>query len=93
LARERQFFDTITKYGGKTLAQLTVIVSADYSVGRKKDFAFYNVVGGVKTQDKQWLLNKCLVICAIKWVVTKVTIHQDSNVELGTDSTRIASPQ
>jgi hypothetical protein len=69
--REIYFFDTIHKYGGNSLGQLTKKVPSDYSGRRTEDFSFYNIVGGPKNHDKHFLLNKCLVVCAVKWVVRK----------------------
>ena len=49
---EKKAFETIVAtYGGKNLQPLLEIVPALYD-RTKKDYAFYNVVGGLKTQAK-----------------------------------------
>ena len=75
-AQEAKFFETIRKYGGTGLQQLLHREPADYSGGTLIDYRFFNVVGGEKDADKKYILNKCLVLCAVKYVVTTGPIPQ-----------------
>ena len=65
---ERRFFACIQQYGGSTLACLLEIEQVQYDgLGDKEDYAFYNLVGGEKTEAKRKILNTCLVLCALKF--------------------------
>ena len=69
LSQERKFFETINKYGGVALHTLLNRVPSNYSNGTIIDYHFFNAVGGNKDDDKKWTLNKCLSLCAIKYVL------------------------
>jgi len=68
---EKRFFETIAKYGGDTLSPLAKEMIAnphDLQEHMKVDHSFYSVVGGEKTADKHHILNKCFILCGMKWV-------------------------
>jgi hypothetical protein len=66
---EKKFFDTIKEYGGTNLAYLLEIVPTVHSGGRRHDHQFYNLCGGEPHDDKKFILNKCLILCALKWTI------------------------
>ena len=68
---ENKFFDTLEKYGGSVLAEFLVFTPAKYTEYRTQDRAFYNIIGGNKTEYKRMLLDKSLCLCGVKWVVSK----------------------
>ena len=70
-ARVKRFFDTIEEFGGNQLKKLLKKVPSNYSCGTKEDYAFYNILGGEKNDIKKYILNQCLVLCCMKWVILK----------------------
>lgn len=64
---ERKVFDTIRKYGNQAMQQLIELVACWYNPTGPADFAFFNIVGGPKQPAKRLILNKILVLCALKW--------------------------
>jgi len=60
---EERFFDTIEKYGGVHLKPLTLYAADGYCTER----LFYIKLRGERTEDKRYILNKCLVKIALKW--------------------------
>jgi len=67
LSVERQFFDTLMTYGGKSMEPLLAMVDIDYGNGIIKDYAFYRLLGGDKSPDKTKYLEAALILCAVKW--------------------------
>jgi hypothetical protein len=63
-----RWFETLRLHGGTILENLLVKAPADYCDGRKEDFAFFNVLGGEKTYGKTLILNKCCILCGMKWL-------------------------
>jgi len=60
---EQRFFDTIDRFGGPLLQQLT-----KYAMdGFKKERLFYIKLRGDKTEEKRYILNACLVKVALNW--------------------------
>lgn len=78
-AMEVKFFSTIETCGGTVLAPLLVICLSKCSSGAIEDRAFCDIVGGAKSEIKRSVLNACLCLCGLKWVVdfevTKNTTH------------------
>jgi hypothetical protein len=64
----KRWFSTIQDHGGDILCNLLVMVPADYAEGRTHDYAFFNVLGGEKNLDKTAILNKCCILCGMKWL-------------------------
>jgi hypothetical protein len=60
---EARFFDTIEKYGGPQLKLLLEETTTKYEKERK----FYFMLRGERQLAKQKILNKCLLLCALKW--------------------------
>jgi hypothetical protein len=60
---ESRFFDTLDKYGGDGLRQLTLY---DYD-GFKQERIFYIKLRGERSEEKRFVLNKCLIFIALKW--------------------------
>jgi hypothetical protein len=60
---EQRFFDTIDRFGGSLLQQLT-----KYAMdGFKRERLFYIKLRGDKTAEKHYILNTCLVKIALNW--------------------------
>jgi len=60
---ESRFFDTLDQYGGDGLRQLTL-----YHIdGFKQERIFYIKLRGERSEEKRFILNKCLIIIALKW--------------------------
>jgi hypothetical protein len=60
---EARFFDTLEKYGGNELKKLTSYANDGFRCER----LFYIMLRGEKTEEKRFVLNKCLVKIALKW--------------------------
>jgi hypothetical protein len=60
---EERFFDTVYTFGGPLLQPLTLFCLD----GFKKERLFYVKLRGDKSEDKWFILNKCLVKVALKW--------------------------
>jgi hypothetical protein len=60
---EQRFFDTIEKFGGEHLRKLTYYAEDGFT----KERLFYIKLRGEKSQEKHFILNKCLVKIALKW--------------------------
>jgi len=60
---EQRFFDTIEKFGGEHLHKLTYYAEDGFT----KERLFYIKLRGEKSQEKHFILNKCLVKIALKW--------------------------
>ncbi len=60
---EHRFFDTLDKFGGPLLRTLTKFAHD----GFKKERLFYIKLRGDKSEEKRFILNKCLVKTALKW--------------------------
>ncbi len=58
-----RFFDTIEKYGEPQLKLLLEETTTKYEKVRK----FYFMLCGDRQLAKQKILNKCLLLCALKW--------------------------
>jgi len=70
LRYEKRFFDTIASYGGDILSPLATEMKVnphDLSSSNKVDHALCSVCGGEKTADKHEIMNKCFVLCGMKW--------------------------
>ena len=65
--QETQFFKTLREFGGPSVKDLLEQVVCWYDPNGGTDYAFYNIVGGPKDPCKKAILNKCLVLCALKW--------------------------
>ena len=61
-----RWFETIRVHGGGLLSTLVIHLPANYCQGKKEDFAFFNILGGEKTESKSFILNKCLILCGMK---------------------------
>jgi hypothetical protein len=61
-----RWFDTLRSHGSNILSHLLVVTKADYSGGRNN--AFYNILGGEKSHAKTIVLNKCAILCGMKWL-------------------------
>jgi hypothetical protein len=59
---ELRFFDTLDKFGGPLLRTLTKFAQD----GFKKERLFYVKLKGDKSEEKRFILNKCLVKAALK---------------------------
>ena len=64
----KRWFTTLQDHGGDILGSLLVMVTAEYSGGRTQDYAFFNILGGEKNPDKTSILNKCCILCGMKWL-------------------------
>jgi hypothetical protein len=60
---EARFFDTIDRYGGQQLKYLLEEITTNF----EKEKRFYFMLRGAREIAKQKILNKCLVLCALKW--------------------------
>jgi hypothetical protein len=60
---EARFFDTIDRYGGQQLKYLLEEITTNF----EKEKRFYFMLQGTREIAKQKNLNKCLVLCALKW--------------------------
>lgn len=64
----KRWFQTIQDHGGDILSSLLAIVPAAYSGYRTQDYAFFNILGGDKTYEKTLILDKCCILCGMKWL-------------------------
>jgi hypothetical protein len=64
----KRWFQTIADHGGDILKSLLVQVPANYNNGRTRDYAFFNILGGEKDYEKTLILNKCCILCGMKWL-------------------------
>jgi hypothetical protein len=65
----KRWFTTIHDHGGDILRKnLLIMEPAEYSGGRIQDYAFFNMLGGEKTPAKTAILNKCCILCGMKWL-------------------------
>jgi hypothetical protein len=64
---EQRYFDTVDKFGGPLLQMLTRFGQDGY----KKERLFYIKLRGDKSEEKRFILNKCLVKVALKWRINK----------------------
>ena len=64
----KRWFTTIKDHGGDILSSLLVVVASDSTGGRTNDYAFFNILGGEKTYEKTIILNKCCILCGMKWL-------------------------
>jgi len=64
---EQRFFDTVEKFGGPLLQLLTRYAQDGY----KKERIFYIKLRGDKSEEKRFILNKCLVKVALKWRINR----------------------
>jgi len=70
LRYEKRFFQTVAEHGGDILSPLSkdqVPNCHDTQEHNRLDHAFYSVCGGEKTADKHATLNKCFILCGMKW--------------------------
>jgi hypothetical protein len=61
-------FETSRMHGGNIVEHLLAKVPAQYCDGCKEDYAFFNVLVGEKTYGKTVILNKCCILCGMKWL-------------------------
>ena len=70
LRYEKRFFETLAQCGGDILAPLSkdqVPNPHDTQELNRVDHSFYSICGGDKTADKHAILNKCFILCGMKW--------------------------
>jgi len=70
LRYEKRFFQTVAEFGGDILAPLSkdqVANPHDTQEHNRLDHSFYSVCGGDKTADKHAIMNKCFILCGMKW--------------------------
>jgi hypothetical protein len=60
---EARFFDTLDRFGGEQIRKLALFAQD----GFKKERLFYIKLRGERTEEKRFVLNKCLVMIAFKW--------------------------
>jgi len=60
---ESCFFDTLEKYGGDGLCQLMLYDNDSF----KQERIFYIKLRGERSEEKRFILNKCLIKKALKW--------------------------
>ena len=65
--QETHFFKTLREFGGPGVSHLLEQVVCWYDPTGSTDYAFFNIVGGPKDPCKKAIINKCLVLCALKW--------------------------
>jgi len=67
---EIRFFDTLEKCGGAILSKLAtekIPNPHDLHTSNCIDHSFYAAVAGEKDADKHEILNKCFILCGMKW--------------------------
>ena len=70
LRYEKRFFQTLAEFGGDILAPLAnkkVVNPYNLSEHNSIDHSLYAACGGEKSPDKHEIMNKCFILCGMKW--------------------------